>query len=489
MILYIGWTNLMLMNIFNIHSTINKDKEAVVLIIDSLSVDPEIADYFSKSKSFVNSFIIPTQLTLSKYTTRKEKIKHLPEVLFYSKNILRYYESTIPAGLKDFNFDEVYVPGFFYNIVFFLEIISRRNKINRIKFYESGLGTYTWEMDTLMKNMELMSAKDYLIRSVNEYPYRRKFKKLMTKEIYVYESSLLHPNVTYQPITIPKVDVQLEETGDYENIPTDESSDESGGMPQLDEAQATTNPTVKKHFIQAMYRNIPTFVRIAVKNRNIIYFSTYGPGIDEEQILFANLLKLIRPQDIMLKTHTQAPSLFKPLLAKFGSHCFVDTNIYLFESLLSQFSFNNKILVTRLSAAVFNPKLIFNQEPIVILTYKLFRAYKEMGNDLLDELILRIKSIYSDPQKVMVPTSLLEYKLMIKRAQKMMYNEIYKIESSDLESDLEPDADAIIEEDMDENDLEDFSISDESLQDLNVDLDSVFSEETEIEDSSAEKTE
>lgn len=497
MILYIGWTNLMLMNIFNIHSTINKDKEAVVLIIDSSSVDPEIADYFSKSKSFVNSYIIPTQLTISKYTTRKEKIKHLSDVLFYSKNILRYYESTMPPSLKGFEFDEVYVPGFFYNIVFFLEIINRRNKINHIKFYEFGLGTYTYEIDTLMKNMEFMSARDYLIRTANEYRYRLKFKKKLTEEIYVYEPSLLHPNVTYKPIIIPKVDVRLDESVGYENNPNDDSFTETAIPSKSDQPSAEILPSGKKHFIQTMFRNIPNFVRIATKNRNIIYFSSYGPGTSEEQKLFANLLQLVRTQDIMLKTHTQAPSLFKPLLAKFGSHCFVDTNIYLFESLLSQYDFSNKILVTRLSSAVFHPKLIFGQEPIIILTYKLFQIYKEIGNNLLDKLILRIKNIYSNPEKIMVPTSILEFKLMVKRAQKMMYNSIYQIDSEPAsdnnitkESDADSESGDNIEFTQEESELEDFSVSDESLLELLEDDSNTDTlNETEPQNSDDKKTE
>ncbi len=471
MILYIGWTNLMLLNIYNIQSSINKDKEAIVLIIDSSSVDPEIADYFIKSKTFVNTFIAPTQLTLSKYTTRKSKIRHLPEVLFYSKNILRYYAATIPVGFSGFDFDEVYVPGFFYNIVLFLEIINKNNKIKNIKLYEFGLGTYTYEIETLMKNIEFMSTKDYLIRLANEYPYRIKFSKRLSKEIFVYEPSLLHANVTYDSVAIEKMGTASEEQILEDDNLEIERLNDHGFFAELAREQAAVPYIPRDHFITSMFRNIPNHVRVAIKNHNIIYFSSYGPGSDEEQKLFVNLLQLVRPQDIMLKTHTQAPSLFKPLLSKFGSRCFVDTNIYLFEALLSRYDFSNKILINRLSSAVFHQKLIFGQEPVVILTYKLFQIYKDIGNNLLDELILRIKSIYSIPERIMVPTSLLEFKLMVKRAQKMVYNAIYQVgdlTAKDDENLAFPDTidDSGDETDVDDLELDQFGVLDEDLVEL-----------------------
>lgn len=411
MILYIGWTQLMLLNLHRIHTTIHKGEEAVLLILDNNAVSVDAVDYFKNANEFSKTFIVPNVSTMTKYTKRKEKLKHLPEILFYSKALIHFLESTFPKELSGYSFDEVYVPGFFNNVIFFLEIISRCNTIKNINYYDYGLGSYTWDASRFTKNIELISRLEYKIRRLNEMPYRLKFLKHLTNKMYVWEPNCLYPDNKLIGVKIPKF--QLDEFNDIRFF--------SALEPQKDSADEIEQNRSNR-FLYHMYNKIPAPSRIASRNHGIYFLTSYIPGIDEDQNLFLTLLQFGRAKDVILKPHVHSPAIAKKLSANFSNKCFVDSSIYLFEAMLCEGSFANKIIITRLSTVAFSPKFMFDQEPIVILTYKLFKLYKEEGNDILDQTINRLKNSYSDPSRIMVPTNMLEFKVMIIEAQRKIHN-------------------------------------------------------------------
>lgn len=413
MILYIGWTNLMLLNVYNIHITKNKDKEAILLVIDSNSVNPDIISFFLREKPFNDLYILPTEITISEYTTRKQKLMHLPEVLLYSNRILRYYESTLPLDLKEYTFNEVYVPGFFYNVVFFLEVISRHNKIEKIKYYDFGLGSYTRDPHSLSTNLEFMTAADRFIRTLNEFFYRKKFLPLLSKELFVYQPEITVEDENYVSSPIQKFQTSLDrDEQQFLNTTNTLKNDE---IPDGNPGVLPTNP-----LLESLFKRIPNVVQIALKKRDFIYFFSYGPDSSEEIKIFEKILAIADPKKVILKAHTQAPSLLAPLTKKFKNKCYVDTNNYLFEAFPISQDFSNKVLISRFSTGVCMPKFIFDQEPILIFTYKLFNIYKKIGNIPVDEFMERFRDCYSEPEKIMVPASELEFKLMLKKAQRMI---------------------------------------------------------------------
>lgn len=392
----------MLLNIYRIQIAFHKEESAVLLILDNNAVNVDAVDFFKNSKEFARTFIVPNVSSMTKYNTRKEKIKHLPEVLLYSKALIRFLENTFPEEFSGFDFDKTYIPGFFNNVIFFLEVISRKNSINKINYYDYGLGSYSWNAGQFTKNIELLSKWEHRIRDMNELPYRWKFLRNITNKMYVWEPECLFPDKKLKGVTIPKY-----RNSDYSYRASDYLS---------------IKEKYNNDFVFYMCDNVPDISYIAAQNRDIYYFTSYVPGVDEELNLFSVLLGLVRNKNIILKPHVHSPAIAKKIKDKFSKKCFVDSDTYLFEALLCKKSFDNSIIITRLSTAAFSPKLMFNQEPVVILTYKLFQLYREQENINLDQMIERLKKSYSDPSRIMIPTSLLEFKVMISEAQKLIYS-------------------------------------------------------------------
>lgn len=82
---------------------------------------------------------------------------------------------------------------------------------------------------------------------------------------------------------------------------------------------------------------------------------------------------------------------------------YIDNRKYQLEALYSQIDLNDKILITRVSSAVFYPKYMFNAEPYIIFTYKL--SPKNVNNDAMDKLVASLKELYINPLKIHIPHS------------------------------------------------------------------------------------
>ena len=67
------------------------------------------------------------------------------------------------------------------------------------------------------------------------------------------------------------------------------------------------------------------------------------------------------------------------------------------------------ILIGCFSTAQFTPKLIFNVEPTIVFTYKL---YKNMSVDV-EQTVERLREIYTNPEKVVVLDSLSELQKLV----------------------------------------------------------------------------
>ena len=77
---------------------------------------------------------------------------------------------------------------------------------------------------------------------------------------------------------------------------------------------------------------------------------------------------------------------------------------------------DNHILVSFFSTVQFSPKMIANKEPYVVFLYKLFLTNLN-GLEIpgFEEMIKQLKEKYSDPNKILVPNNVEEFKQMIER--------------------------------------------------------------------------
>lgn len=78
-----------------------------------------------------------------------------------------------------------------------------------------------------------------------------------------------------------------------------------------------------------------------------------------------------------------------------------------FELIMDSYSMDNKILISIFSTACFSPKLLMDEEPYIILTYRIMKNWFSINSQYL-ELIGQVKDSYKKPEKIMIPDSIEE---------------------------------------------------------------------------------
>ena len=87
-----------------------------------------------------------------------------------------------------------------------------------------------------------------------------------------------------------------------------------------------------------------------------------------------------------------------------------------FEILMSTIEIQNKILLSLLSTACMNPKMMLDAEPIVIFTVKLSGISEStLLNPEMLELIERFRNSYRDPSRVYIPETMDELQTILKK--------------------------------------------------------------------------
>ena len=86
-----------------------------------------------------------------------------------------------------------------------------------------------------------------------------------------------------------------------------------------------------------------------------------------------------------------------------------------FEILTSALNMEDRVLVSMLSTACMNPKMMMNTEPYVIFTVKLTcDKNKDLYKENLLNLIYEFKNLYQNPEKVFIPETLAELQQILK---------------------------------------------------------------------------
>ena len=146
-------------------------------------------------------------------------------------------------------------------------------------------------------------------------------------------------------------------------------------------------------------------------DESIIFFD----GAPEQDNLYSEIIKIFSKlikegEQIVCKKHPRRKDMM-----------YEDTGIKIYEHQSIPFEvcclnedLSNKILISFFSSACINPKNIFDQEPEIILLYKLMEKIDiefQEKNDMID----RLKKLYRNPEKIHVPESLKDFEETIKK--------------------------------------------------------------------------
>lgn len=131
------------------------------------------------------------------------------------------------------------------------------------------------------------------------------------------------------------------------------------------------------------------------------------------------IMEAIDPKDVGIKRHPNnihnEQLYYKNNIIE-GISSFELNNIY--------YSLNDKILISIISTASLTPKIIYDEEPYVIFLFKIFwsRYYYPEWRDT-EKVIHKIKRSYDDPSKIMIPETISELKVYLKKMNSVLLEE------------------------------------------------------------------
>lgn len=141
----------------------------------------------------------------------------------------------------------------------------------------------------------------------------------------------------------------------------------------------------------------------SIANRVIVFDTIHEAEFTDEGKQYNQVMGEIieHYDDIVVKPHPRA------------SKKVFDCNYYEmpdvpFEILCMKNNYDDKLLISCMSSAVFTPKLLFNQEPTIILLYRLLNKWRKNTSEYDDQLVDALKAVYSDKEKIFVPNNILE---------------------------------------------------------------------------------
>jgi len=126
------------------------------------------------------------------------------------------------------------------------------------------------------------------------------------------------------------------------------------------------------------------------------------------------LNSVITSDHVIIKSHPAFP-----IEDKYYNNIFpdvyVDNRKDQLETIYLDIDLNSKVLISIASTAMLYPKYIFDQEPYIIFTYKLYPNVDITAFSLsqLDQLVSDLKYLYSNKNKIFIPESLSEFKSIL----------------------------------------------------------------------------
>ena len=75
---------------------------------------------------------------------------------------------------------------------------------------------------------------------------------------------------------------------------------------------------------------------------------------------------------------------------------------------------DERLFISVHSTASYSAKMLYDKEPYLILFYRLGERWVSQVNDDFEEFLEKFKNSYRDPEKVMIPETLEEFKECVK---------------------------------------------------------------------------
>lgn len=311
-----------------------------------------IAENLSSSSYFNRVNYIDQDILLNDRSKKNRYLKRIRLAKLY-KNIDRVMETILENRL----YDRIYISNNAVVCRLFALYHIKHNKGCEVIYYDDGVGTYCNPEITQFSQIERCFQRLFIDQHI-------------TNDSYSY--CLFAPELFKKCIS-----VRGEKISKNEPLSRNEINDKS----LRDVFGVSTIPELEESVI-------------VLDTLKTVEFNPDGIAIINA--FYRELYSRI-PNNIIFKKHPKDEE-FNDQFPHF------DNPSIPFELITYYRDISNKIIITNMSSAAFNPKLLFDQEPYIIFLFKIMRPYMYTNADI-EAMVSRLKELYTDSKKIYIPKS------------------------------------------------------------------------------------
>ena len=379
-----AWSNSTIINITNAMVNLYAEERGDLYVRMGPHISDTLISAVKASGAYDNVYCFDS----ATIDLNKVKLCKIPKVrvFFIKKACEEAYAELLKSICANKSYCRVILPWFYADSVFMMNYWRKFTDHLNITLVEEGTSSYCFrkkEMSFPMFNAPSMRAK--LKRYLTEGMLANKFAKKIDT-ICVYRPEYCRPDIDFKKLALPKI------------------------------AQES-NPVLYSILVNAA-DDLEQQKLLCYNERNMIYFSSYNTedlnwDAKSTQILEA-IVNAGGDENVIAKVHQNQTTHAQRFAGKFEDRIYVDRDKYIFEGLYVQTkNRNNKALISCISTAAINPKFMFDEEPYVIFTYRLYDGYRQCGVERDDWMAKALIDAYEDKSKVMIPNSVYELEEMI----------------------------------------------------------------------------
>ncbi len=351
MILYYAATQLHIFNAINMLNTVHKGKKADIFVLNHFISAPAICQRLEASGVFEHVVLVDNKNDKRLLSL----LKRVVQTIFLPRDIA--------DAVKNKRYDEaVFFSNDHLMAASLIKLILKKNKAAEFALGEDGVGSY-------FADLQIPNAKVKLILKL--FGTARYLEKINIQYIYQPELMVRENNLTLRRIPVPDFSEGISSA--YKTI--------------FGAAQENTYPYNEK----AIYLQQP-FVEDGLSNE-----------FKSEETLLDLLEGFFGKDEFLVKLHLRS----KPERYEKYHHT-KDTTLW--EYVWCEKSLANKLLITPVSTAALSPKMFFDEEPVVIFTYRLFDKSLTENPDYKNmiDFVMRFRDCYTNKDRVFIPQSLQE---------------------------------------------------------------------------------
>lgn len=374
MLAFYAWTDLLLINHINVKNAFYPDDKADLFVLMLPRVTANLVETIRNSLVFTNVYEIQLHQWFEKMSVF-QKICSLFRRNYYYKFYCKQLEQSVGHRLYKSFFIGAFWAESLHLIRYFLSV----NSDLEINFVEEGTVSYQ-EVSGLLKCMPRKGIREIFLRYFHFYPWNRLARR-QSKALFVYQPSLIVNKKWLDIIQIPSIT-------------------QDNPIPQ----KALYYP-IMNELLESLANDIDIKSYV---NAQIFYcvsppIGQYNVDYEENKSIFNKIINEFPSVQILIRPHPDCIANELEYFQKFDDKIYVETSTLPMEVVFHNIDIESKILIARNSSILIIPKLMFEKEPYIIMTHRLYSGYEKYDDSLSETYLKQIYSLYGNKDRVFAP--------------------------------------------------------------------------------------